>query len=1306
MLFDLTQKAAPTVDSIAARPKAIVIKGLFTDDDQHAYFKGYRYLSEADALADTDSTDLDDEVRNRKYRDDDDLVAGTTYWYRFSSVDSYDNESAKSVPVSATYRGVLDNDRDQTPPGPPGTPTLTNAPGDYDDDDGSIENGLLIETTVPTSGRTPRKYFVQIWRRPKADGAGTADSLDGYTKWRHFTMWKTSREFRANPRFYHKAQVTPITANDIWGTPSDVTPVGVRPSRGDSAPDAPSAINQRNRGDRTIVYVPKTDDAFDDPRFVRVDWHISPTIDFDDPGAEDKKGQGNNQYPLDDYDAGDTVYVWARYRLKGGKVSSYFPDEGDDGQEINIATVEDGSGEWGLGTASTLDFDTDGTLAANSDAKIATQKAVKTYVTAHAGAGDVVGPSSATDSAPAVFDGTTGKLIKEVSYSTFKTSLVLVKGDVGLGSVVNLDTSDMANVTFTSLSAAAAVSDTDTLPVNQGAGNLKQNFSSIKTWIQNWLSTASLTWSGKTLTTPTINGAAVSGTWSGTPTWTGVQTISRGVATSAVDYLVLKPTDFTTNKPQLGFTKSATAIKWTIGLWDGSSSTGTIDISASAFTWNGSALVDLSSSQTLTSKTIDAGSNTITNIDTTMFASGVIDTDGTLGANSDTRLSSQKAVKTFVTSGTITMTNKTLTSPTINGATISGTWAGSSIWTGVQTISRGTATATSDYLVLKPTDYATGKPQIAFTKDTAATRWILGLWDGTNNSGTLDLSASALTWNSNTLFTTANDGSGSGLDGDLLDGQHGSYYLDLGNATGTLADARLPSSLTGKTFTSLVTHTLGTATSSQDYETWKPSDYGTGKPALNINKDATASKWNIGLWDGTNTNGTININCSTFSWNSVQIVDLSTAQTLTNKSLSDSTTFFVDNADATKKLQFQISGIATATTRTVTWPDSDVTITTAAATLLDDTSVSAMRTTLSISAANTPNTPAGNIAATDVQAAINELDTEKLALAGGSMTGALTIGQDAGALTTHLNINQPAGTARRIIFETASSFRWFVQAGAGLETGSNAGSDFEIVRRSDTGTNLGNALVITRANGVVTMASGIGGAKFVDASDVTKVLQFTTSGIATGTTRTATWPDASGTVVLDTATQTLSGKALVDSSTTIVDDGDNTKVGKFQLSGVATATTVTVNWPASSGTMSLTDVAETISAVKTFTSNPIVQGASGPLMRVLSTKNGTWATGEVIAGLTLEGSDASGVGAGVRGAVRALASGSTGGNNTLALYGSSAALDQKFFEGNEGLLWVAIGAVPTFADDTAAGVGGLTQGRIYKTATGQLMIKL
>lgn len=32
--------------------------------------------------------------------------------------------------------------------------------------------------------------------------------------------------------------------------------------------------------------------------------------------------------------------------------------------------------------------------------------------------------------------------------------------------------------------------------------------------------------------------------------------------------------------------------------------------------------------------------------------------------------------------------------------------------------------------------------------------------------------------------------------------------------------------------------------------------------------------------------------------------------------------------------------------------------------------------------------------------------------------------------------------------------------------------------------------------------------------------------------------------------------------------------------------------------------------------------------------------------------------------------------------------------------------LPAYADDTAAGAGGLTQGKFYRTATGALMVKL
>jgi len=49
-------------------------------------------------------------------------------------------------------------------------------------------------------------------------------------------------------------------------------------------------------------------------------------------------------------------------------------------------------------------------------------------------------------------------------------------------------------------------------------------------------------------------------------------------------------------------------------------------------------------------------------------------------------------------------------------------------------------------------------------------------------------------------------------------------------------------------------------------------------------------------------------------------------QTLVNKSLQDSTTTLVDDADATKKLKLQLSGITTGTTRTLTVPDATDTI--------------------------------------------------------------------------------------------------------------------------------------------------------------------------------------------------------------------------------------------------------------------------------------------------------------------------------------------------------------------------------------------
>jgi hypothetical protein len=69
-------------------------------------------------------------------------------------------------------------------------------------------------------------------------------------------------------------------------------------------------------------------------------------------------------------------------------------------------------------------------------------------------------------------------------------------------------------------------------------------------------------------------------------------------------------------------------------------------------------LVKLAAVQTLTNKSIDADSNTISNLETDNFKAGVVDADGTLTANSDTRLATQKATKTYVDGKTSGRTKK------------------------------------------------------------------------------------------------------------------------------------------------------------------------------------------------------------------------------------------------------------------------------------------------------------------------------------------------------------------------------------------------------------------------------------------------------------------------------------------------------------------------------------------------------------------------------------------------------------------------------------------------------------------------
>jgi parallel beta-helix repeat protein len=87
-------------------------------------------------------------------------------------------------------------------------------------------------------------------------------------------------------------------------------------------------------------------------------------------------------------------------------------------------------------------------------------------------------------------------------------------------------------------------------------------------------------------------------------------------------------------------------------------------------------------------------------------------------------------------------------------------------------------------------------------------------------------------------------------------------------------------------------------------------------------------------------------------------------------------------------------------------------------------------------------------------------------------SGILNIGSNTFS-NPNLNINGAKQTSRYMDLQTAGVRRWRMTANATDETGSDVGSDFEVIRSSDAGATLGVALSIKRSTGAVTHSSGI-----------------------------------------------------------------------------------------------------------------------------------------------------------------------------------------------------------------------------------------
>jgi hypothetical protein len=285
------------------------------------------------------------------------------------------------------------------------------------------------------------------------------------------------------------------------------------------------------------------------------------------------------------------------------------------------------------------------------------------------------------------------------------------------------------------------------------------------------------------------------------------------------------------------------------------------------------------------------------------------------------------------------------------------------------------------------------------------------------------------------------------------------------------------------------------------------------------------------------------------------VVTTNAAQTLTNKSLTDTTTNIVNTTDPTKQLGFDLSGATSGAKLTLSAPISqNQTLT------VPDTTDTLV--TQNLSQALTQKTltdPSNNVTASSLFAGAGST-TINVATA-----AAPTIGQ----VLTATGSNQatwqtPTGEANTAANVGNSGVGLFLnKVGVVLQFKDLAAGSSKITITNDPNNN--NVVIdAVEANFNLNNQSGTLSVSKGGTGDTTLTAGTVLIGNGTGAVQ-ATKPAPSGNFVGDSDGQTLTNKTLADASTTFIDATDPTKQLQFDISG-STATSVILRTNASHNT--------------------------------------------------------------------------------------------------------------------------------------------